>query len=83
MLFEIGREYEFTTGTGDTESRWSAEVLDIALPLIKVSGPGGEIILNTRSASFFTARLLRERTEEEKYDLNAGVKRFLGDADEA
>ena len=82
-MFEIGREYEFITGTGDTESRWSAEVLDIALPLIKVSGPGGEMVLNTGSASFFAARLLRERTEEEKNDSDAGLRRFLGDADEA
>ena len=81
-MFEVGREYEFITGTGDTESRWSAEVLDVALPLIKLSGPGGEIVLNTGAASFFAARLLRERTEE-KNDLNAGLKRFLGDADEA
>ena len=37
-MFEIGSEYEFLTGVGATQGAWIGEVLDIALPLLRILG---------------------------------------------
>jgi hypothetical protein len=37
-MFEVGREYMFTTGTGGQEATWWGEILEVSLPLIKVTG---------------------------------------------
>ena len=41
-MFEIGREYEFLTGVGETQGAWIGEVLDIALPLLRSRDPTGK-----------------------------------------
>jgi hypothetical protein len=82
-MFEVGREYLFVSGSGEDEGSWVGEVLEVNLPLIKVSGPDGDIILNTSAASFIAARALPPRSKEEREAARAKWKGPPSDADEA
>ena len=65
-MFEVGREYIFTTGVGHDTATWLGEVTEIDLPLIKIKGPKGENIINTFSSSFVSAQIQPYRSPEEK-----------------
>jgi hypothetical protein len=65
-MFEVGREYMFTTGTGEQEASWWGEVLEVSLPLIRVTGADREIIINTSSPGFVSAEIQPHRSPEEK-----------------
>ena len=82
-MFEIGREYEFLTGVGETQGAWIGEVLDIALPLLRVLGPDGERIINVGAASFLSARLLPYRSPEEKEAAAKELRDLISGSDEA
>jgi hypothetical protein len=66
MMFEVGREYMFTTGTGGQEATWWGEILEVSLPLIKVTGSTREIVINTSSPSFVSAEIQPHRSPEQK-----------------
>jgi hypothetical protein len=73
MMFEVGRDYKFTIAIGENgEERdyWTAEVLEVSLPLIKLmkvtNGWDSTIIFNTATPSFVRAELLPYRSPEEK-----------------
>ncbi len=65
-MFEVGREYMFTTGLGKQENTWWGEVLEFSFPLIKVKGAAREIIINTSSPSFVSAQIQPHRSPEQK-----------------
>ncbi len=56
-MFEVGKTYRITTGTGDAEGYSSYTVLDYDAPLLKVEGGAGISIFNTHSPSFVSAEL--------------------------
>ena len=65
-MFEIGRDYIFTTGTGDKKETWAGEVLEVSFPLIRVTKALGELIINTHSSDFAGAEIRPYRTPEQK-----------------
>ncbi|WP_156368790.1 hypothetical protein [Methylobacterium sp. Leaf100] len=69
-MFEQGRDYRFTTGFDREQATWVGEVVEVALPLIKVCQGYGEheqvTILNVGAFDFTRAELQPYRSPEEK-----------------
>ena len=64
--FTVGRSYELTFFTGSSKATASLKVtvLDISLPLIMVrDGKGVEIVINTSSAGFVSAKAMKGQGE--------------------
>jgi len=55
-MFEIGRQYRITTDNGVDQSHYSAVVLEVDMPLIKLDRLGSYEILNTASREFVSAK---------------------------
>jgi hypothetical protein len=55
-MFEVGRQYRITTDDGVEQSYYSATVLDVDLPLIKLDRSGNYEIVNTATRSFVSAK---------------------------
>jgi hypothetical protein len=55
-MFEVGTTYNFETIEHDAENHWSARVIEIDGPLIKVERTDGPVILNTHCSAFKAAR---------------------------
>jgi hypothetical protein len=65
-MFTVGRSYKLTFFTGSSKAPASLKVtvLDISLPLIKVrDGKGVEIVINTSSAGFVSAKAMKGQGE--------------------
>jgi hypothetical protein len=55
-MFEVGRQYRITTDDGVEQSYYSATVLDVDLPLVKLDRAGNYEILNTATRAFVSAK---------------------------
>ena len=55
MMFEVGRTYRITTSDHDGQGYYSAKILEVELPLVKVERPGSYEIINTSSPCFVSA----------------------------
>jgi len=65
-MFTVGRSYElsFFTGSAKAPASLKATVIDNSLPLIKVrDGKGAELVINTSSAGFLSAKALKAQGE--------------------
>ena len=56
-MFEVGKAYKITTGTGDDLGYSTYSVLAFQAPLLKVRGGATEVILSTASPMFVSAEL--------------------------
>ena len=55
-MFEVGRQYRITTDNGVEQSYYSAIVLEVDMPLIKLDRVGNYEILNTTARGFVSAK---------------------------
>lgn len=55
-MFEVGRQYRVITDDGVEQSYYSAVVLEVDMPLIKLDRAGNYEILNTTARGFVSAK---------------------------
>jgi hypothetical protein len=56
-MFEVGKDYEFSTGFGEHIGTHVAKVIEVEMPLIKVTHPRtGWEILNVHAPTFHNAK---------------------------
>ena len=55
-MFEVGKPYYITTGYADHAGSSVYTIVEVNLPLIKVSSIAGEEIINTHSPLFHSAK---------------------------
>ena len=65
-MFKDGRNYRITLvqELGNVEAKPTCRILAFEAPLLHVSAPLGEMIINTSSPSFVMAELLEEGEKE-------------------
>lgn len=56
MMFEVGKEYDFTESWGGESYDFRATVLEVDGTLLKLDRGGYETIFNTSASSFSSAR---------------------------
>lgn len=59
-MFEVGKSYRIKMRDGQTTHEYTAKAIEVSLPLVKFKDPaiagGAEIIINTASLDFVSAR---------------------------
>lgn len=77
-MFEVGRTYRFTTTDHDGTGYRTATVLEVDLPLVKVSHLGNYEIINTSSPFFVSAVPNDEAAKAAQVAELARMKEALG-----
>jgi hypothetical protein len=62
-MFEAGKTYSFVTMGHEGETHWSAKLIEVEGPLLKVERAGGAVVLNAHSALFVSARIWSDDEE--------------------
>lgn len=77
-MFEVGRQYKITTTDHDGTGYRTATVLEVDLPLIKISNVGSYEIINTSSPFFVSAVPNDEAAKAAQAAEMANIKSKLG-----